>query len=334
MNFTTDFRTFEAKGLAPVDTRAALIDEVWRGLLKRPRSLVPWMFYDSEGSRLFECITTLPEYYPARTERDILASYAGAIITATDSGYSRPLRLLELGAGTAAKTGMLLDAATRLRHEVIYLPVDVSPDALDAACKTIGCLWPGVQLQPIVANYVTHPPKLERFQGSTLAIYIGSSIGNFSPQEARAILRNLRAELKTGDALLLGTDMVKDEATLVRAYDDRDGVTAAFNLNILQRLNRELGANFDTACFRHRAHWNRVESRIEMHLESTREQCVIIPAAQLNVRFAAFETIQTESSYKFTRDTLDALLEDAGFVVEQTWTDSRQWYALTLAGLR
>jgi len=338
MNITIDSQTVEAKSLASLDTREELIDEVWRGLLKRPRSLVPWMLYDAEGSRLFECITTLPEYYPTRTERDILAKYAEAIITATGSDYSRPLRLLELGAGTAAKTGILLEAATRLRNEITYIPVDVSSDALDEACDSIGCLLPDVQLEPMVANYVTHPPKLERFHGTkhgtTLAIYIGSSIGNFAPEDARTILRNLRSELRTGDALLLGTDMVKDEATLVRAYDDSEGVTAEFNLNILHRLNRELGANFDTDCFRHRARWNRMESRMEMHLESTRNQCVNIPAAQLSVQFAAFETIHTESSYKFTRKTLCTLLDDAGFTIEQSWTDPRQWYALTLAGLQ
>jgi L-histidine N-alpha-methyltransferase len=334
MNATINFQTLQAGSLAPVDTREALIDEVWSGLTKRPRSLVPWMLYDSEGSRLFECITTLPEYYPTRTERDILASHAEAIITATGSDYFRPLRLLELGAGTAAKTGILLEAATRLRNEVIYLPVDVSADALDAACDSIGSLLPDVQLQPMVANYVTHPPKLERIKGTTLAIYIGSSIGNFSPEEACTILRNLRSELRAGDALLLGTDMVKNEATLVRAYDDKDGVTAAFNLNILHRLNRELGANFDTDCCRHRARWNRVKSRIEMHLESTRDQCVNIPAAQLSLQFAAFETIHTENSYKFTWNTLWALLDDAGFGIERTWTDPQQWYALTLARLR
>jgi L-histidine N-alpha-methyltransferase len=167
MNTITELQTFEGKSLAPLDARAALIDEVWRGLLRRPRSLVPWMLYDSEGSRLFECITTLPEYYPTRTERDILANYAEAIITATGSDYDRPLRLLELGAGTAAKTGILLRAATGLRNEVTYLPVDVSSDALDAACDNIGCLLPEVQLQPMVANYVTHPPKFRRFKGTT-----------------------------------------------------------------------------------------------------------------------------------------------------------------------
>jgi L-histidine N-alpha-methyltransferase len=169
MNLTIDFQS-EAESLTPADARDALIDEVWRGLLKRPRSLVPWMIYDAEGSRLFECITTLPEYYPTRTERDILASYAEAIVTATGSDYSRPLRVLELGAGTAAKTGILLKAATRLRNEVIYLPIDVSSDALDAACDSIGCLLPDVELQPMVANYVTHPPKLDRFKGNTLAM--------------------------------------------------------------------------------------------------------------------------------------------------------------------
>ena len=334
MNVTTEFRVFEEKSLAPLDAREALIDEVWRGLRKRPLSLVPWMLYDAEGSRLFECITTLPEYYPTRTERDILVRYGEAIVTATGSDYSRPLRLLELGAGTAAKTGVLLKAATRLRNEVIYLPVDVSSDALNDACDSIGCLLPDVQLRPIVANYVTHPPRLEQFEGNTLAMYIGSSIGNFSKEEARNILRNLSSELSAGDALLLGTDMVKDVATVLRAYDDGDGVTAAFNLNILHRLNRELGANFDTGCFRHRARWNREQSRIEMHLESMCDQCVDIPAAELSIQFEASETIHTESSYKFTQKALGALLHDAGFTIKQTWTDPLGWYSLTLAGLR
>jgi len=333
MNVTTELQMREVRGLAPLDARDALIDEVWRGLRTPPRSLAPWMLYDSEGSRLFERITTVPEYYPTRTEREILARNAAAMIAATCSDRSRPLRLLELGAGTAAKTGILLEAATRLRNEVSYLPVDVSSDALDSACEKIGLLLPDVRLCPIVANYVTHPPKLEPFCGTTLAMYIGSSIGNFSPQEARSILRNVRSELAAGDALLLGTDMVKDEATLVRAYDDKEGVTAAFNLNLLHRLNRELGANFDARCFRHRACWNRVESRVEMHLESTRNQRVDIPAAQLSLRFEAFETIHTENSYKFSRSGLGALLNDAGFAIDRTWTDPRGWYELTLAGL-
>jgi dimethylhistidine N-methyltransferase len=292
------------------------------------------MFYDAQGSRLFERITALPEYYPTRTERNIFASFAEAIITAARAGRPESLRLVELGAGSASKTGILLDAIVRMQGDALYMPVDVSPDALDMACESIASTLPEVRVEPIVANYVTYPPQLEPLSGTTLAMYIGSSIGNFSPKEARSILRNLRSELKAGDALLLGTDLVKDETTLVRAYDDGAGVTAAFNLNILHRLNRELGANFDTAFFRHRARWNRAESRIEMHLESMCDQRVDIPVAQLRLEFAAFETIHTESSYKFTPETLRALLDDADFTIGEIWTDPRQWYALTLAALR
>ncbi len=241
---------------------------------------------------------------------------------------------MELGAGTASKTTILLDAAARLQSEVLYAPVDVSSDALDVACDTIGTSLPEVCISPIVANYVTDPPQLESFSGTTLGLYIGSSIGNFAPEEARTILRNLRGQLQSGDALLLGVDMVKDEPTLVAAYDDSDGVTAEFNLNMLHRLNRELGADFDLARFRHRALWNPVESRVEMHLESTRDQYVRIAAANLDVFFAKGERIHTENSYKFTDASIRILLGDAGFDVEQTWTDKRGWYSVTLARTR
>jgi L-histidine Nalpha-methyltransferase len=317
-----------------LDTREILIWEVQRGLLGRPRSLPPWMFYDARGSRIFERITQLPEYYPTRTERNILASCSDAIMTAACPDKSEPLRLVELGAGTASKTTILLDAAARLQCEVLYAPVDVSSDALDVACETIATSLPEVCVLPIVANYVTHPPQLESFNGTTLGLYIGSSMGNFTPEEARTILRNLRGQLQSGDALLLGVDMVKDEPTLVAAYDDRDGVTAEFNLNMLHRLNRELDADFDLARFRHRALWNPVESRIEMHLESTRDQYVRIAAANLDVYFAKNERIHTENSYKFTDASIRILLGEAGFEVEQTWTDKRGWYSVTLARTR
>jgi dimethylhistidine N-methyltransferase len=202
------------------------------------------------------------------------------------------------------------------------------------ARERIASWLPEVCVEPVVANYVTNPPQLESFNGTTLAIYIGSSIGNFSPKEARTILHNLGSQLQAGDALLLGTDLVKDESTLVAAYDDKGGVTAEFNLNILHRLNRELGADFDLASFRHRALWNCVASRIEMHLESTQDQRVRIATAGLNLRFATRETIHTENSYKFTHETIRVLIEDAGFEVEQTWTDERRWYAVTLARIQ
>ena len=315
-----------------LDTGAVLIHEVEKGLARPPRSLAPWVFYDAWGSCLFERITTLPEYYPSRIEREILVRFAQEIVAQVRPDLSEMLRVFELGAGTAAKTGILLEAAMRSHGRVTYVPCDVSPEALNQACAGIKSLLPTVQLQPIVRNYVTHPPQLARTRGTTLALYIGTSIGNFSPQAARTILCNLRSQMHSGDALLLGTDMVKDEEVLLAAYDDREGVTAEFNLNVLRRLNREICADFDSAGFRHRVRWNRAESRIEMHLESLRDQCVRIPAAKLVVRFARGETIHTENSYKFTQNTLSALLDHAGFKIEQMWKDPLEWYALTLAG--
>jgi L-histidine N-alpha-methyltransferase len=320
--------------LATADVREALTREVRRGLIARPRSLSPWMFYDAEGSRLFERITTLPEYYPTRTERAILSRCADAIVAAAHSNRSLPLRLVELGAGTASKTCILLEAALRISDDVAYMPVDVCPNALELACENVACALQEVRIEPIVRNYVTHPLHLEPFDGTTLALYIGTSIGNFSPEEARIILRDLRVQLQTGDALLLGTDMVKDEPPLLAAYDDSDGITAEFNLNILRRLNRELGANFDTTRFHHRVFWNSIESRIEMHLESTQEQDVSIEDADLDIHFMPRETIHTENSYKFTDQGIRTLLNDAGFEIGGTWKDSRSWYTLTLACLR
>jgi dimethylhistidine N-methyltransferase len=292
------------------------------------------MFYDAHGSRLFERITELPEYYPTRTERGILAKFSDAIIANACPEESDAVRVVELGAGTASKTALLLGAAARLRGDVLYTPVDVSSDALDVACETIAATIPEVCVSPIVANYVTHPLTLESFHGTTLGLYVGSSIGNFTPKEARKILRSLGGQLRAGDALLLGVDMVKDEPTLLAAYDDREGVTAEFNLNILHRLNRELEADFEPTKFRHRVLWNRVQSRIEMHLESTCDQRVRIAAAGLDLQFARGDRIHTENSYKFTEWTLYDLLKFSGFEVERTWTDERGWFSVTLARIR
>jgi len=313
------------------DTRNMLIQEVQRGLRRQPRSLPPWIFYDERGSCIFESITQLPEYYPTRTEREILVKFSDEIIAAAFGGKAKAARLLELGAGTASKTMILLDAAARSQGEVLYAPVDVSADALDVAREAIAAMLPEITISPIVANYVTHPPRLGSFDGPTLGLYIGSSIGNFEPEEARTILRNLRCQLQPDDALLLGVDMVKDVPTLVAAYDDGDGVTAEFNLNMLHRLNRELGADFNTAGFHHRVLWCPERSRIEMHLESACGQWVHIDAAGLDVHFAKGERIHTENSYKFTHQAVRDLLNDAGFEVEGTWTDERQWFSVTLA---
>jgi dimethylhistidine N-methyltransferase len=306
------------------------------GLLGTPKSLPPWLFYDEAGSRLFEQITRLPEYYLTRTERAIFAQHADAIL----AGVGGPVTIAELGAGTASKTGLILAAAIRAQESVLYQPIDVSATALDEACDHIAQSIPGVTVRPQVANYITDPIRIERPAGaSVLALYIGSSIGNFSPPEARGILQNLRTQLQPGDALLLGTDLApgpnKSVATLLAAYDDVEQVTAAFNLNMLVRLNRELGAGFTIPCFRHRARWNAVESRIEMHLESLMPQTVLIPAdgsnPELQLDFRKGETIHTENSYKFTPETLSSLLEPAGFSPTRTFHDPQHLFAVTLA---
>jgi dimethylhistidine N-methyltransferase len=306
------------------------------GLLESQKTLPPWLFYDEAGSQLFEDITQLPEYYLTRTERALLEEHADEIILIPPDKM-----IVELGAGTATKTGILLREAVRQAlRPVIYQPIDISPSALEEARENIVANIPGVIVRPLVANYVTDKIHIRRERNhDILALYIGSSIGNFSPAEARAILTNLRSQLQPGDSLLLGTDLApgrnKSVQTLLAAYDDAAGVTAAFNLNILVRLNRELGADFDLDRFAHQARWNATESRIEMHLVSTCTQTVTIPANSAGpaqtLQFAAGETIHTENSYKFTPQMISGLLTPSGFQPNQTFYDPDCLYALTLA---
>jgi dimethylhistidine N-methyltransferase len=288
------------------------------------------LFYDEAGSRLFEEITELPEYYVTRTERQILAEHASEIITAAAGG--RDLSMIELGAGTATKTGLLLNAAVGLQGSVTYYPIDVSETALEEARTRLEAELPEVTVEPIVADYTEGMRQNSASHtGRKLVLYIGSSIGNFSPADALEVLRGVRAQLLPGDSLLLGTDMVKDVDTLLAAYDDAAGVTARFNKNVLIRINRELDANFNPKLFRHRARWNEQHSRIEMHLESLLAQRVVLRGLDLEVRFARGETIHTENSYKFTDERVAALLTRAGFKLRQQWTDPNHWFTVHLA---
>jgi len=307
--------------LSPV-ARAAL-----RGLTAQQRTLPPWLFYDAAGSALFERITELPEYYLTRTERAIFAAHADAIIGAAAGGET--LSIAELGAGTAAKTGLLLEAAVRMQSSVGYRPVDVSPTALEIAKRHLETKLPGVLVEPQLADYTSEPVLLDTAAARRLVLYIGSSIGNFSPKDAVRVLRTVREQLLPGDTLLLGTDLVKDEPTLLAAYDDAAGITAEFNRNILHRLNRELGADFDLARFNHQAIWNAAESRMEMHLVSNGQQRVNIGDVELH--FTAGETIHTESSYKFTQKSIVWLLKQSGFTLGPQWVDEREWFAVNLA---
>jgi dimethylhistidine N-methyltransferase len=321
-------------------TSHAVASEARAGLTAHPRTLSPWLFYDEAGSSLFEQITELPEYYLTRTERGIFAAHADEILHEAANGDKQTLTLIELGAGTAAKTGILLAAAVRLQGSVVYQPVDVSESALILASENIQANFPGVTVRCQVADYTRDPLPLDRLPGlRTLALYIGSSIGNFSPADARSLLRNVRAQLLPGDKLLLGTDLgpspKKTVATLLAAYNDAAGVTAAFNRNVLTRLNRDLGADFDPNDFAHRARWNASLSRIEMHLESLVPQRVHIPANSagpaLTLNFNPGETIHTENSYKFTPEAVEALLAPANFTISKSWQDPNHLFAVTLA---
>jgi L-histidine Nalpha-methyltransferase len=330
----------------PISTADAVAHEARVGLSAKPKTLSPWLFYDEAGSNLFEQITELPEYYLTRTERSIFAAHAAEILheAARNQGPAGKLTLIELGAGTATKTGILLAEAVRQQGSVVYQPVDVSETALAEATDNILSNIPGVTVRVQVADYTREALPLNRLPNTrTLALYIGSSIGNFTPEDARDVLRNLRAQLLPGDTLLLGTDLApnggpnanKTEATLLAAYDDAAGTTAAFNLNVLTRLNRDLSADFDTDNFRHRASWNLTQSRIEMHLESVTAQRVHIPANSsgpaLIINFTVGETIHTENSYKFTPTAVESLLRAANFEATKSWQDPQHLFAVTLA---
>jgi dimethylhistidine N-methyltransferase len=310
---------------------------VREGLTARPKRLPAWLFYDEAGSRLFDAITELPEYYLTRTERGILAANAAAIMAqaAADARMRPRLRIVELGAGSADKTRVLLKAATELQGAVAYEPVDVSASALEGARQRIELEIAGVTVTPRVMDY-THGDGSRLHLGPVdcrerrLVVYIGSSIGNFEPHQAAKLLRRVRAGLRTGDGFLMGVDLAKEDSILLAAYDDAAGVTAAFNRNLLVRLNRELDAEFEPEAFAHCALWNEAESRIEMHLKSHSAQRVQVGALGLTVEFAAGESIHTENSYKYRPGQAEALLAEAGFRAEATWTDARGWFAVCL----
>jgi dimethylhistidine N-methyltransferase len=303
---------------------------VREGLTSRPKRLPAWLFYDQAGSRLFDAITELPEYYLTRTERGILTAHAAEMI-AQAAGEER-LRIVELGAGSADKTRVLLKAATELQGAVHYEPVDVSASALEGARKRIEREIAGVTVIPRVMDYTHGNGDRLHFdcRERRMVVYIGSSIGNFEPHQASQLLRRVRAGLKTGDSFLLGVDLAKEDSILLAAYDDEAGVTAAFNQNLLVRLNRELDAEFELDAFEHCALWNEAESRIEMHLKSLDAQRVYVGTLDLVVDFAAGESIHTENSYKYKPGQAEALLAETGFRPEATWTDARGWFAVCL----
>jgi dimethylhistidine N-methyltransferase len=312
---------------SPAVLVSPIAEEVLSGLSARPRRLPPKFFYDAAGSHLFEQITETPEYYPTRTERAILTDYAGEIISQAGNN----LTLVELGAGSASKTQVLIKALLRRQLRADFYPVDVSSSALQGALTTLNGHFPRLRVSPIVADYTHQIPDLNVLPGRKLVLFIGSTIGNFEPDEAMAFLKSVHRSLQPGDALLIGFDLIKDAGVLHAAYNDARGVTAAFNKNMLVRINRELGGSFDLDAFEHVALWNQRKSRIEMHLESTREQAVWVQDLGRSFHFEQGERIHTENSYKFNTASMRRLLRRSGFKLEKSWTDEKGWFGEVLA---
>lgn len=299
------------------------------GLTSVPKTLPPWLFYDARGSALFDAITELPEYYLTRAERAIFDRHGAELMQ--EAMHRGPATIIELGAGAATKTQILLSSALARVPHLRYVPVDVSCEALNMASARLAAALPTLVVTPWVATHDQAFVRLRDLPDRKAVLFIGSSIGNYDDADAQALLGRLRGALSDGDTLLLGTDLRKAPVTMVAAYDDRAGVTAAFNRNVLTRLNRELGADFDIDRFRHVALWNEARSRIEMHLESVGTQRVRIEAVGLVLTFADGERIHTESSVKYDLEMVDQLLVRSGFSRIRTATDRDATFAVHVA---
>jgi dimethylhistidine N-methyltransferase len=308
----------------------ALASDVRRGLTARPKTLPSYLLYDAAGSELYERITGLPEYYLTRVERSILASRAAEIVERASNG-SGSLSVVELGAGSAAKTELLLSAALERQRRCLYLPVDVSTAALAGARRRLLGTLIGVEVRPLPMTYERALRVLADVPPPRLVLFIGSSVGNMRDDEASALLRRVRRALPGDTWLLLGTDLLKNAEVLHAAYDDASGVTAEFNKNLLARINRELGGHFLLERFRHMARWSARESRIEMHLQSDAAQEVSVDGLALRVRFEAGETIHTESSIKYDLPRVERILSDGEFGLEETYLDPDGLFAVHLA---
>ena len=303
----------------------SLVEDVRRGLTRHPRTLPPKWLYDDAGSRMFDEITRLPEYYPFTAERSILEQHAAEIATA-----SAATTLVELGSGTSEKTRLLLDAFTATGQLARFAPVDVSEQVLRESADQIAQRYPGLEVEAVVGDFTLHLAQLPR-GGTRMVAFLGGTIGNLYLEERRAFLGALADVLEPGDSLLLGTDLVKSADRLIAAYHDRGGVTEEFVRNSLRVLNRELGADFDLDAFSYIPFWDAHMERMDLRLRSETPQLVKIPGAGLVLDLAVGEEIRVEISTKFRVSKIAAELEQAGFAVTRVWTDDPADFALTLA---
>ncbi|HEX8083749.1 MAG TPA: L-histidine N(alpha)-methyltransferase [Solirubrobacteraceae bacterium] len=303
-----------------------LAEDVLDGLTRPFKELPPKHFYDAHGSELFERICELPEYYPTRTERAILHEHASLIAERT-----RAAEVVELGAGYATKTRVLLDALSAAGTLERFVPVDVSATTVEACAEQLVAEYPGLQVHGLVGDFERHLAELPEPVGQRLIVFLGGTIGNFLPGARRRFLRELRTRLRPGDHLLLGADLVKDPAVIEAAYDDSAGVTAEFNRNVLRVVNRELDADFDVSAFEHVAFFDPDYEWVEMRLRARSRQTVSVGALGLTVRFARGEELRTEISAKFTAERLDADLRAAGLELSGWFADPDHLFAVTLS---
>lgn len=310
------------------DARQRFASDVRVGLSSTPKHLFPKYFYDELGSQLFEAICLLPEYYLTRAENEIFARHADAIV----SEVSAPkVSLVEMGSGSALKTRLVIEALLRRQTELLYVPVDISAGALETSSRVLLQSYPRLRIEAYAADYYDALNALSGSgRGRTLALFLGSNVGNFDPTEARAFLSALRRVLAPGDALLLGADLKKSRPVLEAAYDDALGVTASFNLNQLARINRELGADFDLRAFRHQAVYNEELGRVEVYVVSLRAQRVSLRGLEIEVVFDEGERVHTENSYKYDLAGLSELAAATGYARARTWLDEREQFSSNL----
>ena len=304
---------------------AGLEEDVREGLSSPFKEIPPKYFYDERGSKLFEAITDLPEYYPTRAERAILDARADDIVAAAE-----PTTLIELGSGAAAKTRVLMDAMREAGSLETYIPVDISEEITRRVAEELVAEYGDLRVHGIVSDYETHLERVPREEGALIA-FLGGTIGNFRPGPRRSFLARIASLMYPGDRFLLGTDLVKDVAVLEAAYNDSAGVTAEFNKNVLHVLNRELGADFDPECFEHVAFFDAENEWVDIRLRSLAEQFIDLTGLDMRTHFARNEEMRTEISTKFTRERLEASYADAGLEIVEWWSDPDDLYALSLA---
>lgn len=321
-----DFEGISCIPVIPTRLIPAMVDDVRESLLSSPRRLSPKYFYDERGSELFDQICSTPEYYPTRTENKLLLKYASDIIQKT-----QPEQILELGSGYSVKTRRLFDACQDISHNCTYAPFDVCEEALIESAKKLAEEYRWLNLKPLLGDYSAGLGNLPSTTGSHLYVFLGSTIGNFEQHDALAFINELYDVMKDGDFLLLGVDRVKKNEVLNAAYNDTQGITAEFNLNVLNVLNRELGANFDTNAFTHTAYFDEQKERIEMHLTSKTKQQVKIEELDKTIQFDKDESILTEISQKYTYTGIEKMLSQANFTITDHYEDEDAYFSLVLA---